>query len=180
MASTPTRLMTFEEFEQLPTPTDGRLELRHGQIVKTAPLIYDHFLIQQILRDLLDRAAAGRGRAYTRLGFRGLTNGEYWIARVAYVSKERWVRQEPEGYFDGAPDLVVEILSPSNTAAEIADKRTLCLETGCREFWTLDIGKRRIDVSTPGGHTITYKAGQEIPLFFGGRIPVDAIFSEGA
>lgn len=177
MASTPTRLMMFEEFEQLPTPIDGRLELRHGQVVKTAPLMVSYFLIQQMLRDLLDRAAAGRGRVYTQLGFRGLTNEEYWIASVAYTSKERWAEQNPEGYFRGAPDLVVEILSPSNTTAEIADKRALCFETGCHEFWTVDIGRRRIEASTPDGHTITYKTGQEIPLFFGGRIPVDAIFS---
>jgi Uma2 family endonuclease len=177
VASTPTRLMTFGEFEQLPTPNDGRLELRHGQAVKIAPLIFGHFLIQQMLRDLLDRAAAGRGRAYTQLGFRGLTGGEYWIARVAYVSEERWTQQDPNGYFEGAPDLVIEVISPANTMAEMLDKRILCLENGAREFWLVDAGHRQVEVSTPDGHAITYKSGQEIPLFFGGRIPVDAIFS---
>jgi hypothetical protein len=33
------------------------------------------------------------------------------------------------------------------------------------------------EVSTPDGHTVTYKSGQEIPLFFGGTLSVDAIFS---
>ena len=78
---------------------------------------------------------------------------------------------------EGAPDLVIEVLSPSNTAAEMLDKRNLCLETGSREFWVVDVDHRQVEVSIPDGHTITYKRGLEIPLFFGGRISVDAIFS---
>ena len=77
----------------------------------------------------------------------------------------------------GAPDLVVEVLPPSNTAADMLDKRNLCLKNGSREFWVVDVDHRQVEVSTPDGHAITYKAGNEIPLFFGGRIPVDAIFS---
>lgn len=178
MASTPTRLMTFAEFEQLPDPKDGRYELRHGELIKVAPPKGDHFLIQQMLRDLLDRAAAGQGRAYTEAAFRALPDGEYRVADVAYAPAERWTRLWGERYFMGAPDLVIEVLSPSNTAAEMLDRRILCLENGAREFWLVDAGHRQVEVSTPDGHTITYKAGQEIPLFFGGRISVDAIFSE--
>ncbi len=179
MASTPTRLMTFEEFEQLPDPRDERerYELRHGELVKAPPPEYDHFLIQQTLRDLLDRAAAGQGRAYTEAAFRALPDGEYRVADVAYAPADRWTRHKGERYFMGAPDLVIEVLSPSNTAAEMLDRRILCLENGAREFWLVDAGHRQVEVSTPDGHTVTYKTGQEIPLFFGGRIPVDAIFS---
>jgi Uma2 family endonuclease len=77
----------------------------------------------------------------------------------------------------GAPDVVVEILSPSNTAAETLDKRNICLENGSREFWIVDADHRQVEVSTPDGHTITPKSGQEIPLFFGGRLAVDSIFT---
>jgi len=176
VASTPTRLMTFAEFAQLPDPTDGRLELRHGEVVKVPPPKNRHFAIQQMLRDLLDRAAAGRGRAYTEASFRALPEGEYRIADVAYAPSDRWARQDPDGYFAGAPDLVIEILSPSNTIAEMLDKKILCLENGALEFWLVDSGHRQVEVSTPDGHSITYKTGQEIPLLFGGSIPVDAIF----
>jgi Uma2 family endonuclease len=177
VASTPTRLMTFAEFEQLPDPRDGRYELRHGELVKAPPPKGDHFLIQQKLRDLLDRAAAGQGRAYTEAAFRALPDGEYRVADVAYAPEEHWTRLWGESYFTGAPDLVIEVLSPSNTAAEMLDRRILCLENGAREFWLVDAGHRHVEVSTPDGHTITYKAGQEIPLFFGGRVAIDAIFS---
>ena len=80
-------------------------------------------------------------------------------------------------YLIGAPEIVVEVLSPSNTATEMLDKRNICLENGSREFWIVDTDHRQVEVSTPDGHTITYKSGQEIPLFFGGRLAVDAIFT---
>jgi len=38
----------------------------------------------------------------------------------------------------GAPDLVVEILSPSNTAIEMERKRRLYMEAGVREYWLVD------------------------------------------
>ena len=177
MASTPTRLMTFAEFEQLPDPKEGRYELRHGELVLVPPPKPDHFLVQQMLRDLLDRAAAGRGRAYTEAGFRILPEGEYRVVDVAYSSADRWTKPTDGRYYAGAPDLVIEVLSPSNTATEIACKKTLCFDNGCREFWIVDMIHQQVIVSTPDGHTITYKAGQEIPLFFGGHILVNAIFS---
>jgi Uma2 family endonuclease len=38
----------------------------------------------------------------------------------------------------GAPDLVVEILSPSNTAIEMERKLKLYREAGVREYWVVD------------------------------------------
>jgi len=43
----------------------------------------------------------------------------------------------PEGC-RGAPDLVIEILSPSNTAIEMELKRKLYQEAGVREYWVVD------------------------------------------
>src|SRR6266446_5800979 len=78
----------------------------------------------------------------------------------------------------GRRELVTEVLSPSNTAAEIRQKKKLCLENGSREFWVVDMDDREVEVSTPDGRTFTYRRGQEIPLFFapGKNISVDAIF----
>ena len=75
------------------------------------------------------------------------------------------------------PTVVIEVLSPSNTIAEMLDKKILCLGNGSFEFWLVDPLHRQVEVSTPDGHSITYKSGQEIPLLFGGCMAVDAIFS---
>ena len=108
--------------------------------------------------------------------FRPLPEYECWGADVAFLSKARW--ESIDRYLSGVPELVAEVSSPSNTAAEILDREKICLENGSREFWVLDADRRQVKVSTPDGRTVTYKSGQEIPLFFaaGKTIPVDAIF----
>ena len=97
----------------------------------------------------------------------------------SYISQERWDAIDPEGMFHGVPELVIEVLSPSNTVLDMLDKEQLCLENGAQEFWLVDLVRRQVKVSTPDGRTITYHAGQTIPvaLFDGAQIAVDAIFA---
>src|SRR5258708_38803116 len=175
MAAIPTKLMTFAEFEQIPNPPGYRYELYHGELVKVAYPEHPHVRAQRQLRRLLENAAGDAGVVDKEIPYRPLPEHECWCADVAYVSKERW--DKIERYLMSAPELVAEVLSPSNTAAEMLDKRNVCLENGSREFWIVDTDHRLIEVSTPDGHTITYKSGQEIPLFFDGRLAVDAIFT---
>lgn len=100
--------------------------------------------------------------------FRALPQHELRVADVAFVSPERAAKIDPEDYLQGAPDLVIQILSPSNTAAELYDKEKVCLENGTKEFWIVD----------PDGRTIAYSSGREIPLALlgGTQLAVDAIF----
>ena len=144
-----------------------------------APPRFAHTQVQWRLRDLLLAAMGKLGAVGTELGFCPLSEYEYRIADVVFISEERRKQTNPKGYFQGAPDIVIEVLSPSNTAAEMLDKEKLCLENGCREFWIVDIDRRQIKISTPDGHTVTYRAGQEIslPLLNNGRVAVDAIFA---
>jgi len=74
---------------------------------------------------------------------------------------------------------VIEILSPSNTVAQMRDKKKLCLENGSVQFWEVDLDYREVEVSTRNGPAMTYRMGQLIPLFFapGKSIAVDAIFA---
>jgi Uma2 family endonuclease len=178
MATTPTRLLTFAEFEQLPDPKTGRYELRHGELVTVAPPIHEHYLVQRRLRQLLETAVAA-GVVDTEMAFRALPEHEYRVADVAFVSTDRWRQIPLKGMLAGAPDLVIEVLSPSNTASEIIDKKTLCLENGSHEFWLVDSEHRQVEVSTPDGRTLTYKAGQQVPLYFapGTHVAVDAVFA---
>jgi Uma2 family endonuclease len=82
------------------------------------------------------------------------------VADVAFLSKDRWDNIDPKGLLAGVPEPVIEVLSPSNTVAEIIDKKTVCLEDGAREFWVVDIDHRQVEVSTPDGRGNTYKSGQ--------------------
>jgi Uma2 family endonuclease len=175
MASTPTKLTTFAEFERMPDPPDGfRYELRHGEPIKVAPPKIQHSRVQWRIRRLLESAAGAAGIVTNEIGFR-IRDHEYRIVDVAFVSQVRW--DSAKDYLEGAPEIVVEVLSPSNSAAEMIERETLCLGNGCLEFWLVDADQQLVRVSTPDGRAFTYHSGQEIPLpLLGARLSVDAIF----
>jgi len=67
----------------------------------------------------------------------------------------------------GAPDLVIEILSPSNTALEMERKRSLYRKAGVREYWVVDSRDNRITVycfKDGATFTNTYEASDTIPV----------------
>jgi Uma2 family endonuclease len=174
-----TGLMTFTEFERLPESSTGRQELRHGEVFTLSLPKHKHYRVQRQLRRLLEDAPGDAGEVEIEMGFRPLPEHEYRIADVAFLVEGRWKGIPGDGFLSGAPDLVIEVLSPSNTAAEMIDKKTLCLENGSREFWVVDLDHLQVEVSTPDGRGITYKSGQHIQLFFapGEQLAVDAIFA---
>jgi Uma2 family endonuclease len=180
MPATTSQLMTVEEFRKLPEDTGPVYhELRHGEITAVTRPKLKHILLQHRLRDLLRSFAEAGSFVGVELPFRALPEHELRAADVAYVSASRFATADPDDNIRGAPDLVIEVLSPSNTAAEIYDKEKLCLENGAQEFWVVDPDRVQVKVSTPDGRTVTWHSGQEIPLplFQDARIAVDEIFA---
>jgi Uma2 family endonuclease len=179
VSTTVTRPMTFAEFEQLPNPRGGWLELHHGEVVEVAAPKRIHHVRQRRLRRLMERFADPVGELEPEFAYRPLPEHECWVADLAFVSHERCDAIPRNGYLAGAPDLVIEVLSPSNRDAEIEEKRKLCLGNGSREFWVVDDEDREIKVSTPDGRTVTYRADQQIPLFFapGSTLNGEDVFS---
>ncbi len=58
---------------------------------------------------------------------------------VSFVSRERFERiEDPSKAFPGAPDLAVEVLSPSNTPASLHAKVADYLAAGTRRVWVVD------------------------------------------
>jgi Uma2 family endonuclease len=150
--------MTFADLERMPD-SNRRYEPRHGDLVELAPPKQEHLLIQRGLRRVLEKAAGGAGEVEIEVGFRPTPEHEYWKADVAFVSSERWLAIPRRGNLQGAPDLAIEVLSPSNTASEILDKEQICLENGAREFWVVDPIRRQVKVSGADGYAATYKPG---------------------
>ena len=177
MTATATALLTFAEFEQLPDPTNGdRLELHHGEVISVPPPILRHWRIERRLMLHLQNAFGDAGEVGMEAGFRTPGGRNYRIADVAFVTKARLAASSDDGYLESAPELVVEVLSPSNSASEMLDREQLCLENGTLEFWVVDPTRRQVRVSKQEGRPRSYKAGDEIPLMFGGSLAVDSIF----
>jgi Uma2 family endonuclease len=169
-------LLNFDEFLRLPNPATGHYELHQGALVQVPPPKYKHFLMLQKLRTLLQAAAGDAGLVYTELGIRVLPEGEYRQVDIAYGPHAMWSRPDPEGYFLGSPELVVEVLSPSNSKAAIAETMRLCLANGCREFWVVDMDRKTIEVRSVSDQKILYREGDKVPLLLGGELSVRALF----
>ncbi len=173
---TPPKLLTFDEYQQIPDPPGGRYELYHGELVEVPFPDRPHFRAQWQLRRLIEKAARPGDFVDKEFPYRPLPEHECWGADIAYIPKARF--DAIDRWLLGVPDLVVEVISPSKRTSVLRDKREICLENGCREFWVVDPKRCEVEVHTPDGRMIRYKSGQEIPLFFapGSTLKVDAIF----
>lgn len=169
--------MTVEQFSALAEDKSGRYELHHGTPVYMPPPKHRHFAICQLLVKLL-KSASDRGMIGTEVPFRPLPEYECWIADVGYISRTRFDAIAPDDWLRGAPELVIEVLSPSNTAEEMNEREAICLENGCLEFWIVDPKRKTVKVSTPDRRTITYIEADKIPLRIpaAGELAVSEIF----
>jgi Uma2 family endonuclease len=176
--ATTTGLITVEHYRKLPENGPFYYELRRGELVQVARPNWEHASIQRQIRRLLERALDATGVVDSEFAFRALPEYELRVADVAYVVRERAVSIKKNDNLHGAPDLVIEVLSPSNTAREIQEKADLCLANGCRQFWVVDSRLRQIAVSTPDGLARIYRSGESIPLALAENQPlmVDSVF----
>ena len=84
----------------------------------------------------------------------------------------------------GAPDFVIEILSPSNTASEMQTKFDLYRQAGVREYWVVDGGQKRIHAYRFDSGKITsfasYGADGKAPIeiFNDLTIELEPVFAE--
>lgn len=154
--------MTVEEFDKIPDPPGARLELRHGVPVPVTFPKWDHEDLQHQLVRLLERSFPDKA-VRAEMAFRPQREHELWGADVGVVSRERRRASRPLGWLKGSPEIVVEIISPSNNADELADREKTCFDGGAEQFWIVYSKSRHVRVSFPDGRGIRYEVGQKIP-----------------
>ena len=137
--------------ELLRMPDDGyRYELVRGELVKMPPTGEEHgYLAMELGSRLADYVRTHRlGRVYAaETGFRLASNPDTVRAPdISFVSQQRIGDVRPiRGYRAGAPDLAVEVISPSDTYTEVEDKV---------HDW-LDAGTLMVIVVNPRRQTVT-------------------------
>jgi Uma2 family endonuclease len=98
-----------------------------------------------LLQDYLQRHPVGRGFGSSQ-GF-ALPSGDTVQPDLAFVSKDRWAaapRPEPGTFPRVVPDLVLEILSPSNASYDRGEKKAIYERNGVREYWLVDPAAQRV------------------------------------
>ncbi|HET7790314.1 MAG TPA: Uma2 family endonuclease [Gemmatimonadales bacterium] len=141
---------TVDDVRQM--PDDGnRYEIIAGELLVTpAPGVSHQTVLARLFRQLADYVERHR-------------LGEIWFAPVDVVFGPHTL-VEPDLLFVagrraevvterevlGAPDLAVEVLSPSSARTDRGKKRALYQETGVREYWVVDVSEHAVETWRPG------------------------------
>jgi len=112
---------------------EGRIETdRYGHVIMSPPPNSFHGSYQSEIAFLL-RTLLVAGRTITECPIS--TSDGVRAADVAWFSAERIASHREEVVFTVAPEICVEVLSPSNTVEEMRDKAALYFDAGALEFW---------------------------------------------
>jgi Uma2 family endonuclease len=155
--------LTADELLRAPIP-DKQVELVRGRLVVGEPPGYTH---GRVAMRLAGRLAAHLERTAAPQVLIAETG--FVIARdpdtvrgpdLAVVRRERIPHPEPRGFLDLAPDLIVEVLSPNDRAAELLAKVADWLSAGATLVWIIDPERRVASVYRPDGR-VTLVTEQE-------------------
>lgn len=176
-------LVTIEEFERLPDEP-GRAELVRGRVVREPPAGYEHGRVAMQI--------GARLWAHVRANDLGevlATDTGFVLAQdpptvrapdAAFVSKAR-VPVPCPGFGRLAPDLAVEVISPSDTAERTQGRILDYLEAGTRVVWLVDPNHRSVTVYRSRsdirllGSEDELEGGEMLPGF---RLPLSDLFGE--
>ena len=112
---------------------EGRVETdRHGHVIMSPPLAAKHGRYQAEIAGLL-RNSISKGSVLTECPIS--TADGVRAADVAWASPECIKELGDAGCFPRAPEICVEVLSPTNTSSEIREKTELYFDAGAKEVW---------------------------------------------
>lgn len=170
--------MSVEQFRQLPKG-EFEYELHFGEVVAMTRPKPRHWLLQDRLADLLKTRLEAYGHVGVEIPFRLLPEFDLRAADVAVISHARMEALDLDDDLRGAPELVIEVKSPSNTDQQLRQRAIFCLSRGAMEFWIVDTGRKSVTVFHPDGVPAVFSTGDSLPLaaFGGGELPVDEIFA---
>ena len=107
----------------------------YGQIVMS-PASSRHARLQSRIASLLERCLT-EGEVIVECPVQ--TSSGVKVPDVAWAGVELLERQADADVFSESPEICIEVLSPSNSKAEIDSKRALYLGLGAQEVWVCDV-----------------------------------------
>src|SRR5712692_320430 len=176
-------LLTVEDFMRLPESVgsqDVRYELVEGELVAMSPGMLPHNLIRDTLLVILKTFVGPRklGTVVSEQAFE-LSERTVRVPDVALVQAGRQLATDRP--IEGAPDLVVEVVSPTNTAREMDQRVSDYFAAGCRRVWFVYPEEREVYIHGLAG--VTRRRGDDLledaELLPGFSVKVSSLFEYG-
>lgn len=173
-----------KELLRLPDYTVRR-EMVEVEIRTITPAGNEHgYIAGEIFAELRSYVKANdMGRTYTaETGFKIVSNPDAVRAPdAAFVSRERLEEAgNVEGFWPGAPDLAVQVVSPGDTHAEVLEKSLAWLDAGCQMVSVVE-PKRKVVTGYRSREDIHILAGDEVvdgaDVVPGWQLPISKIFA---
>jgi Uma2 family endonuclease len=160
------KLMTADELWRMPND-HMRHELVRGELTTMAPAGADHGRIGARILRLVDSHVDQH-----KLGHTFNADTGFYLSRspdtvrapdISFVSMRRVPAAGlPQKFFEGAPDLAVEVLSPSDTVEETEDKIAEYFEAGCLMVWIVTPKRKTVTVHRPDQQPRVFKGDDTI------------------
>jgi Uma2 family endonuclease len=170
--------LTLDDLEQMPDEWVHR-ELINGELLELPRPDLTHIRTAKRIYDLLNTYCQEEnlGEVFHEAGYKVTSDKRNWIQPdVSYVTE---IRQDETGRFlFRAPDLAVEVISPSERPKFIAAKRTVFFDNGCQEIWIVRPKSHKIEIwtrDTPE-RILTGDETLSSPLFPGWSMRVSELF----
>jgi len=172
---------TYEDYLALPEDTSRRHEIVDGELVVTAAPRSRHQQVVMNLSRLLANLAVTHGLGEVLPGPVTVRLHDEAVVEpdVIFVRADRLEIVDPEGAVHGPPDLVVEVLSPSNRERDRGPKRKQYMATGVSELWLVDCDERSVEVWRPAAESPEVVEEDALVWRVGERrfeIPLEAVF----
>lgn len=135
--------MTYSEFSRL--PEQPGLQLIDGMLVRepSPGTSHQEVTVRLTVKLYLHVDARGLGKVFAAPLDVILEDEHVLQPDVMFISKERLHIIADFGAL-GAPDLIVEVLSPSTGRYDLGRKRQLCFQHGARELWIVDVDEATV------------------------------------
>jgi Uma2 family endonuclease len=152
-----TKDWTVEDFlllGEIKTPC----QLINGELITSPAPSPLHQRVSRKLFKLIDKAIFGNGELFFALIDLYINNKNVFQPDLVYLSDKNKEYLTTRG-IEGPADLIVEIISPSNSYTDRNQKKNTYLAFGIHEYWIVDPANETIEVYTP-------ESGGDVPIVY--------------